>query len=300
MGVEINGQVRRADGGAPIDKALVRVEPVSGGVAGQVMTDYTGKFQVNGLTPAIYNVSVKAPGFREYQQQVDLSTMTRSHLQIQLIADVVAGSATFPLATLNAAVPSEALKEFELGRKKLLDDKEVDVGIAHLEKAIALYPKFVAAYVLMGAARMESKQWEKAEAALRKAIEIDPKASEALFTLGEAFQRQQKYAEAEREFQNGLKLDPKSPHGHLGLGRVYFAKGDLTKAGPEVAQALQLKPDFAEAYLLAGNLFLRSRNAGSALQMFEQYLKLEPKGAHAAQTREMVEKIKKAMSEKNK
>ncbi len=123
MGVEINGQVRRVDGGAPIDKALVRVEPVSGGVSGQVMTDYTGKFQVNGLTPAIYNVSVKAPGFKEYQQQVDLSTMTRSHLQIQLIADVASGSETFPLATLNAAVPSEALKEFELGRKKLLDDK---------------------------------------------------------------------------------------------------------------------------------------------------------------------------------
>lgn len=258
---------------------------------------------MNGLTPAIYNVSVKAPGFKEYQQQVDLSTMTRSHLQIQLIADVVAGSATFPLATLNAAVPSEALKEFELGHKKLLEDKndkEVDAGIAHLEKAIALYPKFVAAYVLMGAARMKSKQWEKAEGALRQAIEIDPKATEALFTLGEAFQRQQKYDEAERAFLNGLKLDPKSPHGHLGLGRVYFAKGDLTKAGPEIGQALQLKPDFAEAYLLAGNLFLRSRNATSALQMFEQYLKLEPKGAHAPQTREMVEKIRKAMSEKNK
>ena len=142
--------------------------------------------------------------------------MTRSHLQIQMIADVASGSETFSLATLNAAVPSEALKEFELGRKKLLDDKEVDAGIAHLEKAIAFYPRFVAAYILMGAARMESKQWEKAEGALRHALEIDRKASEALFTLGEAYQRQQKYNEAERAFQDGLKLDPKSPHGHFG------------------------------------------------------------------------------------
>ncbi len=128
---------------------------------------------------------------------------------------------------------------------------EVDAGIAHLEKAIALYPKFVAAYILMGAARMERKQWEKAEGALRRAIEIDPKASEALFTLGEAYQRQQKYAEAERAFQDGLKLDPKSPHGHLGLGRVYFARGDLTKAGPEDRSGASTQAGFR------GGLFAR-------------------------------------------
>ena len=82
------------------------------------------------------------------------------------------------------------------------------------------------------------------------------------------------------------------------LGQVYFAKGDIAKAGPEVGQALQLKPDYAEAYLLAGNLFLKARNAASALQMFDEYLRLEPKGNYAAQTREMVEKIRKAMAEK--
>ncbi len=32
--------------------------------------------------------------------------------------------------------------------------------------------------------------------------------------------------------------------------------------------------------------------------MFEEYLRLEPKGQYAAQTREMVEKIRKAMAEK--
>ncbi len=32
--------------------------------------------------------------------------------------------------------------------------------------------------------------------------------------------------------------------------------------------------------------------------MYEEYLRLEPKGQYAAQTREMVEKIKKALAEK--
>jgi len=66
----------------------------------------------------------------------------------------------------------------------------------------------------------------------------------------------------------------------------------------KVEQALRIKPDYAEVYLLAGNLFLKTRNAANALQMFEEYLRLEPKGNYAAQTREMVEKIRKAMPEK--
>jgi hypothetical protein len=32
--------------------------------------------------------------------------------------------------------------------------------------------------------------------------------------------------------------------------------------------------------------------------MFEEYVRLEPKGQYAAQTREMVEKIRRAMAEK--
>jgi tetratricopeptide (TPR) repeat protein len=297
--VEINGQVRYANNNAPADKVLVRLEFFSSGVAGQTLTDQTGKFRFSGLTPAVYIVTVRAAGYTEARRQVDLQTTYREYVQFQLTPEKNESiMPSGPAAVININVSSEAQKEFEQGRAILLDEKNVEKAATHLEKAVGLSPNFAEAHLLLGVAYTGGKQWEKAERELKKTLEIDAKATDAYFALGEVYRQQKKYDEAEKVLQDGLKLEPKSHQGHFALGQVYFAKGDIAKAGPEVGQALQLKPDYAEAYLLAGNLFLKSRNAASALQMFEEYLRLEPKGQYAAPTREMVEKIRKAMAEK--
>jgi len=120
-------------------------------------------------------------------------------------------------------------------------------------------------------------------------------ASAALFALGEVLLHNKEYDSAEKALQDGLTLEKDSWQGHLALGRVYWATGNLAKAGPEVGRAIQLKPDLAEAYLLAGNILLRARQAAPALQMFEEYLRLEPKGKYAAETRSLIERIKKSI-----
>ena len=299
ISVEINGQVRYANNSAPADKVLVRVEFFSGGDAGQTLTDQTGKFRITGLTPAVYVVTVRASGYVESRQQVDLQTSSREYLQFQLLLEKSPPAQPLDLyKTVDARVPAEAQKEFDEGRAALLEEKKIEVGISRLEKAVNLYPNFLEARLLLGTAYMDARQFDKAERELRRSLEIDPKLAAAYFGLGELYRRQQKNDEAEKVLREGLKLEPKSHQGHFTLGQVYFAKGDVAKAGPEVGQALRLKPDYAEAYLLAGNLFLKSRDAANALQMFEEYLRLEPKGQYAAQTREMVEKIRKAIAEK--
>ncbi len=296
---EVHGQVRYADTRAPAEKVLVRLEGFGSGVNGQTLTDTSGKFRFSGVGQVQYIVTVRAPGYVEARQEVDLKTTTSAYLNFYLVPDKKE-TVALPAAGIlvNSKIPPEAQKEFDAGRTMLLEEKKVEGSIAHLEKAVSLYPEFHEALFLLGTAYMDNKQWDKAERALKKTLEIDPKSAAASFALGEVYRHQQKYAEAEKVLQEGLKLDPKSPQGHLALGQVYFAKGDVAKAGPAIGQALKLKPDYAEAYLVAGNLFLKARNAPNALQMFEQYLRLEPKGQFAAQTREMVEKIKKAMAEK--
>lgn len=297
--VEVNGQVRYAGNNAPAEKVLVRLEGFGSGVNGQTMTDSSGKFRFSGLGQAQYIVTVRAPGYLEASQQVDLQTMPRAYLNFQLVAVKTETTSSGSLSGLiNAKIAPEAQLEFDKGRAALIEIKNVESGISHLERAIKIDPAFLEAHLLLGTAYLDAKQWEKAERELRRTTEMNPKLPAPFFALGEAYRRQHKFAEAEKALQDGFKLEPKSAQGHLTLGQVYFEKGDLAKAGPEAGQALQLKPDLAEAYLLAGNLFLKARNAVNALQMFEQYLKLEPKGQHAAQTREMVEKIKKALAEK--
>lgn len=300
--IQVTGQVRYARGGTPADKVLVRLESFGGGIIGEIMTDRTGKFRFSGLQPDQYIVTVRLFGFKEVQQHVNLRDATSEYLLFQLVADSSAPSTapTSSSVVVNASTPADAQKEFEEGRAALLDRKEVEKSLPHLEKAVSIYPNFLDAQFLLGTAYMDLHQWDKAERALRRTLEINPNSSAALFALGEVYLRQKKYVEAEKSLQEGLKLDKDSWQGHFALGRTYWSMGNISKAGPQVGRALQLKPDLAEAHLLAGNILLRARQPENALTEFEEYVRLAPKGEFAEQARATAQKIRHALAEKKK
>ncbi|MDT7808922.1 MAG: hypothetical protein QOJ70_2735 [Acidobacteriota bacterium] len=301
MSRTISGQVRFVGGGTPAENIIVRLDGFSGGYIGEERTDRLGKFRFSGLAAAQYVVTVHMPGYQDIQRQVDLETNPTEYLQLQLAPDKVTAHAPSSAATgrtADAGAPPDAQAELEKGRMALLDDKDIDKGIAHLEKAVGVYPKFYEAQLLLGTAYMDAGKWEQSEAALRRAHEINTKSGASLVALGEVYRHQRKYAEAEKVLNEGLALEDKSASGHFTLGRVYWDRGDFVKAGPQVGRALQLKPDYAEAHLLAGNILLRARQAENALVEFQEYLRLDPKGEFAVETRQLVEKIKKALAEK--
>jgi Tfp pilus assembly protein PilF len=122
---------------------------------------------------------------------------------------------------------------------------------------------------------------------------------------------QKKYDPAEKALQDGLAIEARSAQAHFTLARVYWDKvagakeeaqwrPSLEKAYQEVKQALELDPNLAAAHLLKGNLYFKVRRAEDAEKEFEEYLRLDPNGEFAPQTRELVEKIKKALAQQKK
>jgi tetratricopeptide (TPR) repeat protein len=301
--VEIRGQVRFSEGGAPAENTIVRLESFRGGYIGEVITDRSGKFRFTGLGPDDYIVRVHLPGYRDAEQRVDLQRVTSDYVYLTLSRDRAslsappAAAAAAAVGTVDASVPPAARTEYEAGLAAVLN-KRTGEGIPRLEKAVALYPNFFEANLMLGTAYLDTKQFAKSEAALRRALELKPKTVAALFALGELYREQKKYDEAEKAIKEGLALDDRSPEGHYTLGRVYFEKNDIPSAGRAVGQALKLKPDFAEAHLLAGNLYLRAHRADYALAEFQEYLRLAPAGEFAPQTRQLIAKIKDALAQK--
>jgi Tfp pilus assembly protein PilF len=299
----ITGQVRFAQGGAPAENIIVRLDVFSGGYVGEERTDRLGKFRFTGLAAAQYVVTIRMPGYREVQRQVELETNPSDYLQLQLTPEKSDGAAPAPDGSagrvMDANVPAEAHAELDKARAALLNNKKVDEALTHLEKAVHIYPRFYEAQLLLGTVYMDAGKWEQSAEALGRAREINPKGGAALFALGEVYRHQKKYEEAERVLNEGLALDERSAAGHYTLGRVYWDRGDYARAGPQVGRALQLRPDFAEAHLLAGNILLRARQGENALTEFQEYLRLAPDGEFAGQARQMVEKIRKALAEKN-
>jgi tetratricopeptide (TPR) repeat protein len=309
--LEIHGQVRFSEGGAPAQNVLVRLESYDGGGSiSEAFTDRSGKFRFSGLFAAQYAVKVHQAGYLDTQQTVDLQTSSSGYVMLQLSRDNSRPVASISTAgSIDANVPAAAQKEFDKGVAILAEgNKSKTVEAAkHFERALALYPQFVAASLKLGTVYMDLEQWDKAERALLSTIDLDPRAANAFFALGEIYLQQNKNQEAEKVLLKGLQIEDRSFLGHLNLARVYWerarknkdladAKPTLEKSYNEVKHALQLKPDLAAAHLLKGNLLLRVSRTTDAVAEFDEYLRLEPKGALASETRALVDKITTATS----
>ena len=303
--VEIHGQVRFAQGGAPAQNVVVRLESYDGGGSiSEAFTDRLGKFRFTGIPPAMYSVRVRQSGYRDAQQNVDMTTMSSGLVLLQLLRDVTTASTTTVTGSINANVPPAAQKELDKGTAALAEGGKDKIAFAArcFEKAVSIYPKFVEARLKLGTAYMDLEQWDKAQQALLATVEVDPRAFNALFALSEIYLRQNKIADAEKVLVQGLAIQDQSYLGHLNLARVYWEKAhgikDLGQAKPaleksyeEVKRALTLNPDLAGAHLLKGNLLLRVSRTADAVTEFNTYLRLEPNGPFATETRALIEKI---------
>ena len=304
--VEIHGQVRLVEGGAPAANVLVRLESYDGGGSiSEAFTDRLGKFRFTSLPPAMYSIRVHQPGYRDAQQNVDMTTQSSGLVLLQIARDTMTSTST--VGSIDAKVSPAAQKEFDKGVAALSEGGKEKTAFAArcFEKAISIEPKFVEARLKLGTAYMDLGDWDKAEQALLETLKTQPRAFNASFALGEVYLRQNKLAEAEKVLVQGLAIEERSYLGHFNLARVYWERAraikDLTAARPalekayeEVKYALNLNPDLAAAHLLKGNLLLRVMRVADAANEFDEYLRLEPNGAFANETRTLVEKIRKA------
>ena len=304
--VEIHGQVRFVEGGAPAANVLVRLESYDGGGSiSEAFTDRLGKFRFTSLPPAMYSVRVHQPGYNDAQQNVDMTTQSSGLVLLQIARDTATSSPT--VGSIDAKVSPAAQKEFDKGVAALSEGgkEKTAFAVRCFEKAISIDPKFVEAHLKLGTAYMDLGEWDKAEQALLDTLKRQPRAFNALFALGEVYLRQNKLPEAEKVLVQGLAIEERSYLGHFNLARVYWEKArvikDLTAARPaleksyeEIKYALNLNPDLAAAHLLKGNLLLRVARAADAIAEFDEYLRLEPNGTFANETRALVEKIRKA------
>lgn len=291
---EVTGIVRFGDKGEPARNIQVRLERQGGGGIDQMTTDSLGKFRFQGMARGYYTITVSAPGYNSMQQPADVNVILRSYHVFELVPEKTATISAQTPMVIDARVPQEAQQEFERGRGALALNNTKE-GLAHLEKAISLYSDFFEAQFLLGTTYIAERKLKEAETALRRALELKPESSNTLFVLGEVYRREKRYSDAEKVVEDGLKLDENSWQGYFTLGRIYWEMGDARRAAAPIGRTLQLKPDFAEAHLLAGNILLKLNAPERALFEYEEYLRLSPKGEFADETRQLVEKLKKAM-----
>ena len=108
-------------------------------------------------------------------------------------------------------------------------------------------PTLQTAYVSLGNAYLQNKQYSDSEKAFKKAEQLNPRDPVAPYTLGQQYLTQGNLAGALAQFQKTQKISPNDGNVYYALGEVYNQKGDYQDAVRNLTTSLYLKPNFPSA-----------------------------------------------------
>src|ERR1700674_3831802 len=188
QGGSIRGNVLLPNGSFLNERAKITLQ-TNRGVRSNVYTDEHGQFQFSGLPPAIYEIIIEPDGdrFEKARATVEVFPNAPAILDINLKekkpAETKLGSKVVSAGELDPAIPATARKEFERASESTRSEK-IDEAVAHLRKAIEIYPGYLMAHNDLGAQLLAQGKLDEAAAEFRRAMEIDPKAFNPRLNLG--------------------------------------------------------------------------------------------------------------------
>jgi Tfp pilus assembly protein PilF len=290
----IRGRVIMPDGSFVNEAVRITLQNMRDTIA-IVYTENQGQFEFQSLPPAMYYLEIEADGqkfevvtesvqvFRGVPSVVTITLKPRRSSNRKAPAEH-----TVSVAELKQNIPSKAKKEFEKASEAGNAGK-TDEAIAHLRKAISLFPDFVRARNDLGTYLLSQGKLDQAAEELGKAVSLDDKSFYPALNLGIVFVHQQRFAEASEVLTKGLSLEPNSSAAHFYSGLAFIGLGKLTAAEGSLKTAYSLGgPKYAVALFHLGQLYMNRGERDSALKSFENYLVVVPDARNADQVRKLI------------
>ena len=179
-----------------------------------------------------------------------------------------------------AAIP-EWRKALELGPEDakhvhynlavaLTETGQVDLGITHLEKVLALDPEHPQANANLGVALARKGRLDEALPLLEKAGRLAPLDVKNLVNLAAALTEKGRSTEAVRRCREALVLEPGNHDAHNTLAVALVMTGEQEAAIPHFEKALAAEPDSVEIHYNLGRVLLALRRGEQALAHLER------------------------------
>ncbi len=290
---EITGFVKYRGSGDIATSISVRLQTTSGAFIQETRTGKLGEFSFPRVACGDYVIALDAAGYRPVRMHVEHSFIPMEPLQVYLVrAEGEASTAGSDEGLICPPyVPAKARKEYEKGLQALTEKNEAE-SIAHLQKAVDIYPTFELAYMHLGWVYFRQRSFPQAREALEKAIQMNPKNAVTHAILGNVRRQENQVPEAVQELEQSLSLEEASSRTHQDLGEILLKQGKLSQAYPHIFRAHQLNPGNASIHLEYYNtLILRNEYASAAAEL-DEFLLLFPKHALAAKVRQQREDLR--------
>jgi tetratricopeptide (TPR) repeat protein len=158
-------------------------------------------------------------------------------------------------------------------------------AVADLNQAIALNPGYAEAYDNRGLTENAVGDLADAVADYDRAIEFNPKAGDAYNHRGEAEEKEGKFDEALADFDRAVALDPAYAPAYSNRGAVRELRGDFAGALADCDRAIALNPNDAEAFSNRGAARAGAGQFAAAAADFDQAIALNPRSVSAYENR---------------
>ena len=189
-------------------------------------------------------------------------------------------------------VPDNAQKEFEKALKDLEKNRS-DSAQQHLEKAVALYAEYAAAWNELGQLYTASGEKEKALEAFEKALAADSQYLQPYLNLASLQLQNQQWQDAVETARRVLELDSS-----LGLANFIQAVGNFNlhqfDAAEKSAREAEKRPHerIPHVHVLLAEILMQKQDYENAATQMRTYLEEDPAGPFAERVKKGLADIK--------
>jgi len=292
--VTLGGWVHAEYGQTVPAGVTVHLETNEGMVGGEQAVNTSGYFEFLGLTKTSYRLTVTAPGFQTYEQNLDLGPVGDKLVLTIFLSP--AGETKLPRPpALSSFTDNNASKkarqEYEKG-VRALHDGNLSKAQAHLESAVQEYPCYARAQSDLALVLSEKREFSASEAALKKALECDPDYLDAYNELGQLYYNEKKYQDSETILQEGLRRSPASWQFYYQLGADHYRLGQYGKAEQEYLKAKSLNSSVPEEiHVKLADVYLKQYAYDKAYAEMQAYVRAEPNGRYAAKLKSVMHQM---------
>jgi len=172
-----------------------------------------------------------------------------------------------------ALAPDLPAAQFAAGRFDL-QDSMYESAIEHLQRAIALDPLRLEAYMYLAQAYQAAGEPGLADTAVERAIRTGPEDWQTYFDLGKFFYDRHEWERASGYFREVVRLLPESGVGYSALGSCLFYLGDRNQARETLERGVAIGSGYQSYTNLATLEFYDGRYA-EAEALYERALELD-------------------------
>lgn len=166
-----------------------------------------------------------------------------------------------------------------------VQEGRAELGVAYIERAIAVRPDYPEARYNLGNALLSLGRPIEALVQLDEAIRLNGKDPQYHLERGNALQELGQTDEAIACFDVALRLDPHLAEAHNNAGITLKEARRLEEALLRYDQAIRLRPNYAEAHTNRGNVLNELGHPAEAVASHDQAIRFRPRDAEAYSNR---------------